>query len=187
MNKLNKALLINCLLFLSIIQNFAMESEKDEIIEGELFIVPNNGIYAAQKWPEKSDNQLNLQANDMLVQVCATNDECKNWRDHVYSRLGENQRFPGYLPYRLFNNKKEGDIITLQYMEGKSIVLHLRQLKSRYAYATFENILKDVKDRFVKNAFHIDDVDESLLKQGIVVTNNSSIYCYHGPNGFKDE
>lgn len=174
-------------------QSLAMQKEglaEREIIEGDLFIVPNNLMYAKSRWDMKYlEHQLNtkFQADDVLVQVWATSAECEDWENGHPAIQGN---FPTHLLYRMLKEKMEGDTLNLQ-MLNKTFVLHLCQSKYRYR-GLFHAGLERLKNSFLaKPNFDLSALPR-LLNEGILVANpamqNAEIEHHrytHGPNGFK--
>jgi hypothetical protein len=184
MNILSKIVILNSILLFSAFHIDAMEAETSNIIEGDAFIVPNKPTYADGLLTENEKDQLKLQDNDMMVEIWTTSKESDNWNRHGHPRLKEN-KFPGYLPYRLLKDKKEGDTLTLS-MHGKSFVLRLVQSQYRYSpYGKFEDILRDLKNAFVKRPNYVTIAKANLLAKGILVKKDSGI-IHHGPNGFQE-
>ncbi len=166
-------------------QSIAMEREENNVIKGNLCIVPNSPLYAdGMMLPETVKSQLNIKDNDMMVAIVISSEESSNWHNG-HPQLDKSLRMPDALPYRLLKGKKEGDILTLPLHE-KYFILHTTQLSHHYGRCgVFHDLLERLKDRFMLTPDFLVTARESLLRKGIIVRDGNNFS--HGPNGFKDE
>ena len=138
----------------------------------EMFIVPNhcsvvNSATDSDRnkhWREKINLQfknLDLRYNgevikmvdgDLPVQIWTTGMGSENWQDHgipasiSIPEVGISpEYFPGYLPYRVVKDLKEGSTLELTWLKGESLRITAAQLPYRYRrFGRFEEALRHV-------------------------------------------
>lgn len=138
-----------------------------QVVEGNMFIVPNAseaiGSFCEPEWQmEKLRRLLGLKVNyeEKVVQLWMCSEKCDNWGDQFggfQSELGveledhtrENRLlgyFPKYVPAKLLENKKEGDVVEFDCPEyNVKIKLTCKQLDYRYRrFGKFEEVFQYV-------------------------------------------
>ena len=142
-----------------------------QVVEGNMFIVPNAseaiGSFSQPEWQmEKLRRLLGLKVNyeEKVVQVWMYDQVCDNWNDQFggFQKTAEvdfnsdivspttNERllgyFPRYIPAKLLEDKKEGDVVEFDCPEyGVKIKLTCKQMESRYRrFGKFEEVFQYV-------------------------------------------
>ena len=145
---------------------------KNQVV-GDIFIVPNQvmrlGSFMTPEWyMERLRRLTGIQMNygDNVIQVWVTSKTCDNWCDQYMGfqsccgiepeeekeRITRDHRlmgyFPKFFPVKLFENKKEGDILTLYCKElDITILLECNQLDHRYRkFGRFEEVYEKLVD-----------------------------------------
>jgi hypothetical protein len=189
MNKLNTTLLVLGLL-VSFSSTFAMErikeannSENEETVKGDIFIIPNSITYqcGSCEYDLKNNGNFLLPFNpaDPLIEVRVHSPETDNWSCYPHPKVGS---FPDYLPYCVFANKKENDIVRLFNTKKKCVVeFTCKQLTSKYSYlGTFEKALNDLKKDFLGHMSSWLRCSKTLGDLKIIAEDGYN----HGPYGF---
>ena len=129
-------------------------------VAARMFIIPNrcvtidmsiSYIESTVKSHNKKVERLGLHKNfklkdgDIPVQIWVYDHESENWSCHGLPKyLDESKHFLNFIPFRLLEGIKEGDIFTFD-MLGKHIAIRASQLKSRYkGFGAFEEVLFSV-------------------------------------------
>jgi hypothetical protein len=106
------------------------------VLTGDIFVIPNEPVI---EYKGKKGTYFSYDANEMTLQVCITNKENNNWIDNNYEKL-KYSISQGWFPFKLFYNKKEGDIITL-YNGDQKLELKIQQSKYKYGPEKFEECI----------------------------------------------
>lgn len=130
-------------------------SNNNKVYNVNMFIIPSKG-FKVGKFPlniiaESTRRRVKLYLgidvsdDDTMVQIWTHSKECDNWADHSDCPIMQGRNFfPNYLPKRLFEGKKEGDVIELTTPYGK-IIATLKQRGFRYEMlGNFEDAIEKV-------------------------------------------
>jgi hypothetical protein len=116
----------------------------------ELFIIPNSllvvtpfdGEHAWSKTKKVYGEEINGQ---ILIQIWCTGQESDNWQCHGYPEHTDDY-FIGYVPINIFNEKNDGDIVSI---DGYSFKLN--QKDYRYSsFGSFKELTELLKNNFIK-------------------------------------
>lgn len=95
------------------------------------------------------------------------------------------KQYPGYVPFSLLVQKKEGETLTLfDKVEGRSVALKCKQFSPRYG--VFEQTLEVLKNSFEAYPKYYPSCTQELLKKRVIdirTVNNRELIT-HGLNGF---
>ena len=136
--------------------------KNNTVFNGNIFIIPNDAFKSTEhsydklceRWNKNMTHQ--VQPGEELIQIwaCTPGSENSNWAAHndypgcehrdCNDPLQRETRFPSYFPKSLFDGKKEGDTIEVEFL-GNTYVLTLNQRGYRYrSFGNFEDVLKMV-------------------------------------------
>ena len=144
---------------------------RKKVIKGDVFIIPNYARelrdFFVRDWLREKLSRLAgiefVRDDEKMIQLWITSDKCENWNHFAgfQKELGirkENLRnckdpeergllyFPNYFPSKIFEGKKEGDIVKIGCPEYDVIIkLTCKQLDYRYRdFGRFEEAFKYV-------------------------------------------
>lgn len=152
-----------------------MKKENLREVKGDMFVIPNPAgkfgefITSTRKTMKDRLRRLvgidNVVDEDVMIEVWMTSDVCDNWASqygglqrHLGIELNEREKrteddytigyFPKFLPLKVLEGKKEGDVLRLHCPEyNVDILLTLNQHGYRYKrYGNFESAVADVLD-----------------------------------------